>query len=86
LLPINLLSTRAELLSPSIQVTDPIHREVTLGDPRPGGDERRCATIAALADAGVSEMGERFITNSAQAAYRHFYGVDYCSEIAAADP
>jgi hypothetical protein len=81
MLPINLQATRAELLSPSIMVTDAIHREITLGDPQPEADERRCATIEALAENGVPPVSENFITNSAQRAYRYFYGVDYCSRI-----
>jgi hypothetical protein len=81
MLPINLQATRAELLSPSILVTDPIHREITLGDPRPEADDRRCATIEALAENGVPPVSENFITDSAQMAYRYFYGVDYCSRI-----
>lgn len=81
MLPVNLQSTRAELLSPSIRATDAIHREITLGDPRPEADERRCATIEALAHSGVPPVSENFITDSAQLAYRYFYGVDYCSEI-----
>jgi hypothetical protein len=68
-------------LSPSIRATDAIHREITLGDPRPEADERRCATIEALAHSGVPPVSENFITDSAQLAYRYFYGGDYCSEI-----
>jgi len=81
MLPVNLQSTRAELLSPSIRATDAIHREITLGDPRPEADERRCATIEALAQNNVPPVSVNFITDSAQLAYRYFYGVDYCSEI-----
>jgi hypothetical protein len=44
-------------------------------------DERRCATIEALAENGVPPVSENFITNFAQRAYRYFYGVDYCSRI-----
>jgi hypothetical protein len=81
MLPINLQATRAELVSPSIQVTDPIHREIILGDPSPAADRRRCATIAALSENGVPSVTENFVTDAAQSAYRHFHGVDYCSQI-----
>jgi hypothetical protein len=81
MLPINLQATRAELMSPSIQVTEPIHREILLGDPSAAGDRRRCATIAALSETGVPPVTENFVTAAARSAYRHFYGVDYCSQI-----
>jgi hypothetical protein len=81
MLPINMQATRAELLSPPIMASDAIHREITLGDPRPEADERRCETITALAENGVPPTTENFTTDSAQNAYRHFYGTDYCSRI-----
>ena len=81
MLPINMQATRAELLSPSIQVTEPIHREIILGDLSASGDPRRCATIAALSENGVPPVTVNFVTDAAQSAFRHFHGVDYCSQI-----
>jgi len=85
MLPINLQMTRAENLSGPVSVPETIHREVTLGDPRPEADERRCATLAALAENGVPPTTEQFITRSVQRAYEHFYGVAYCSDPPASD-
>jgi hypothetical protein len=81
MLPINLQTTRAEAALPTVRVAEDVYRELTLGDPAPEADERRCATIAALRENRVVPQAERNITNSAQWAYRHFYGVDYCTEI-----
>jgi hypothetical protein len=86
MLPINLQSTRAENLVPAIRAAAVVNEEVTLGDLAPEADERRCASIRALDEARIPPVSQRFITNSAQLAFRYFYGVDYCSEIESPSP
>lgn len=86
MLPINLQSTRAENLSRSTIVTEAIHREVVRGDPSQSADDRRCATLTALAENRINPVTERFITTSTQWAYRYFYGEPYCSDIPESDP
>jgi hypothetical protein len=80
MLPINMLATRAENLSPRSQLTEAIHREVVLGDPTEQGDERRCTTLELMGEYDVPPATQRFVSTSTFWAYEHFHGAPYCSD------